>query len=226
MFPIKNISIPSPCHQSWQQMEERESGRYCTSCTKIVIDFTKMTNAEILDYLAGAKNVCGRFHDHQLTGINDQLGLKKASHSLNWKRWLVAAGLLGAGFFNKADAQVPTNVSGVRQQPVSKTHLSGKVESRRNTHRHPEKKTKRLIAETGYIKDGEADLFAYRSDISATGEKFKKLPEPVCGIDPNASTGLQGMLGGVSVSGIEINTQSRVEMFYQYLRWPINKLFK
>ena len=221
MSNIKSISIPTPCHQSWQQMEQKEQGRYCTSCTKIVVDFTKMTTTEILDYLAGAKNVCGRFSEPQLSGINHQLGLKYTTNTFNWKRWLVAAGLLGAGFFNRADAQTSTKVPAVQHQPVLKSYPLGRVVPGMNAAKHPHKKTQRVTAETGYTRDNKADLLAYRSDIS----KINQLSEPVCDIDLNASTPLEGLLGGV-VPGIEINTQSRIEMFYQYMPWPINKLFK
>ena len=125
-------------------MEQKEQGRYCTSCTKIVIDFTKMTNTEILDYLASEKNVCGRFNEYQLPGINHQLGLKKATSPFTWKRWLVAAGLLGAGFFNKAEAQVVKTVNAIQQQPpVSKSYLLGKPAAPGKGTKHRNKKQNR-----------------------------------------------------------------------------------
>jgi hypothetical protein len=221
MYKIKSIGIPTPCHQSWQQMEPKEHGRYCTSCTKIVIDFTRMTNAEILDYLAGAKDVCGRVNEHQLYSINHQLAPKKAPGPFTWKRWLVAAGLLGAGFFNKADAQVKTTITAVQQQPVSKSYSLSKGVRHSKAYRHSNKKAKTLLAKTSDIRDDKVDLVAYRADIRSV----KQLPEPVCAIGLNVSTELEGMLGGV-VAGVEVYTPSRVEMFYQYMPWPINKLFK
>ena len=72
------------------------------------------------------------------------------------------------------------------------------------------------MAESGYTRGDKTDLVAYRADILDTYEKFKPVPEPaVSNIDLNASIGLNGVLGGVSVSGVEVNTPSRVEMFYQ-----------
>ena len=226
MYNIKSISILTPCHQSWQQMETKENGRHCAHCAKIVVDFSKMTNTEILDYLASSKDVCGRLNEYQLSSINYQLGLKKTTSPFNWKSWLVAAGLLGAGFFNKVDAQAAKKVSAARQ-PFSKSYSLGKLAPRRKALKHSNKKIKPVTTETGDVNNNKADLVAYRADISNTYEKFKPAPEPeVRNTDLNASIGLKGMLGGISMSGVEVNTPSRVEMLYQYMRWPINKLFK
>jgi hypothetical protein len=226
MYNIKSISIPTPCHQSWQQMEQKEQGRYCTGCTKIVIDFTKMTNEQILAYLANSKNVCGRFDEYQLAGINYQLGLKKAPGSFYWKKWLVAAGVLGAGFFNKADAQAAKAVTAVQQQPLSKSHLPDQTVPAGKAHKHLHKKMKQRGADGGSIKIDKSELAACRSDIAGMAQKFEPLPGQVVFVDQDISMELKGRVGGVSVSGIEVNTQSRVEMFYQYMPWPINKLFK
>src|ERR1700756_4378294 len=95
MFPIKNISIQQPCQQSWQQMETTENGRHCAHCAKIVVDFSKMTNDEILAYLAGTSNVCGRFNEFQLPSVNYQLNTEQSTKRLGWKKWVAAIGLLG-----------------------------------------------------------------------------------------------------------------------------------
>ena len=51
--------IPKPCHENWEQMTPNEKGRFCSSCSKTVIDFTKPNSfTEIQDF----ENVCGRFN--------------------------------------------------------------------------------------------------------------------------------------------------------------------
>jgi hypothetical protein len=105
MYLIKKICIPTPCNQSWLQMEVAGRGRYCSACSKIVVDFTKMTNDEILIYLAGTGGVCGRFSEAQLVGINHQLSLKEPAETYHWKRWLIAASLFCAGMVSKTHAQ-------------------------------------------------------------------------------------------------------------------------
>jgi hypothetical protein len=103
MTAIKNISIPQPCHQSWQQMTAVDKGRHCASCCKTVVDFTRMSNSEIIKYLSLKTNVCGRIEQYQLVHINNTLsaqGLKAGW----WKRVVVILGLISPVFF-KANAQ-------------------------------------------------------------------------------------------------------------------------
>ena len=57
------ISIPTPCHEDWNKMTPKEQGSFCSSCAKIVIDFTKMKREEIKQYFIEKKEekTCGRF---------------------------------------------------------------------------------------------------------------------------------------------------------------------
>ena len=61
------IHIPEPCHENWQNMTPKEQGRFCGSCQKTVVDFSTMTDKEMLDYISKASHhVCGRFSNDQL----------------------------------------------------------------------------------------------------------------------------------------------------------------
>ena len=60
------ISIPSPCHENWQQMTPVEKGRFCASCQKKVFDFTTMPDREIVSVLRSHNHVCGRLTVKQL----------------------------------------------------------------------------------------------------------------------------------------------------------------
>jgi hypothetical protein len=105
MTPIKNISIPKPCHQSWQQMTPVNAGRHCQSCCKTVTDFTKMSNQQIIEHLSLTRNVCGRFNDHQLNGINYKLYADNLPATGGWKKLALVAGFLSSAFSFKAEAQ-------------------------------------------------------------------------------------------------------------------------
>ncbi len=62
------LTIPKPCSEDWSAMASSDMGRYCNSCEKTVIDFTKMTDQELKDVFnkIGKEKVCGRFRENQL----------------------------------------------------------------------------------------------------------------------------------------------------------------
>ena len=45
-------TIPSPCTESWDCMTSTKEGRFCQSCEKTVVDFTRMSDAELLAHPA------------------------------------------------------------------------------------------------------------------------------------------------------------------------------
>jgi CarboxypepD_reg-like domain len=105
MNNITNITIPTPCHQSWQQMTPAGQGRHCQSCDKIVTDFTAMSNSQIINYLSTAGNVCGRFNKPQLTGINYGLEIDSSTSKWSWKKMALAFTIFSSGFSCKSIAQ-------------------------------------------------------------------------------------------------------------------------
>jgi hypothetical protein len=60
------ITIPSPCHEKWQDMTPAEKGRFCASCQRVVHDFTRSSDREIASVLTKESNACGRFLSTQL----------------------------------------------------------------------------------------------------------------------------------------------------------------
>lgn len=63
------IAIENPCHEDWNNMAPETQGRFCHSCEKIVIDFSQMSDSEILQFFNKPKTekICGRFKSEQLT---------------------------------------------------------------------------------------------------------------------------------------------------------------
>jgi hypothetical protein len=83
-------------------MTPQEQGRFCGSCQKTVVDFSAMTDKEILDYFSKAsEHVCGRFMNDQL---NKELQVteKKKRFSLAYVWNVILATLL----ITEANAQV------------------------------------------------------------------------------------------------------------------------
>ncbi|WP_139058990.1 energy transducer TonB [Polaribacter vadi] len=65
------ITIPKPCHENWNAMTPKDKGKFCNSCSKTVVDFTKKSPSEIKEYLIEHKSerVCGHFYKKQLDSI-------------------------------------------------------------------------------------------------------------------------------------------------------------
>lgn len=114
---ISKIAIPEPCHQPWNTMTDSQNGRFCRSCSKTVIDFTAMTDQQIIEHLSTAKHVCGRFNENQFSTINRQLQLDNLQSGTFWKRMLLALTMLTSAQYLKAQntqtkptiEQTPTN---------------------------------------------------------------------------------------------------------------------
>jgi len=87
------IQIPQPCAESWAAMTPASGGRHCAACAQTVVDFTRMTDAELLAHLAraGQAAVCGRLRADQVgrplaTGLAPRAGRGRA-----WLGALLAA---------------------------------------------------------------------------------------------------------------------------------------
>jgi hypothetical protein len=65
------ITIPKPCHEDWNAMTPEETGRFCSVCTKGVVDFTNKTTEEIQEYFIQnqGQKVCGRFKNEQVNRL-------------------------------------------------------------------------------------------------------------------------------------------------------------
>jgi hypothetical protein len=61
------LHLDDPCNENWNNMTTVEKGRFCDSCATQVMDFTIMTDIEVLQYLsANNGKMCGRIHKDQL----------------------------------------------------------------------------------------------------------------------------------------------------------------
>src|ERR1700747_3034004 len=62
------ISINEPCHENWDAMTPNDKGAFCKSCSKDVVDFSKMGIEEIKSFFSKPQSgkTCGRFEETQL----------------------------------------------------------------------------------------------------------------------------------------------------------------
>ena len=78
-----HLRIPVPCHEGWNNMTPVQDGKFCNSCQKLVVDFTSMSDQEIIRYFQNVKgNTCGRFRDEQLNR-----DFETPRKKLNWYKY-------------------------------------------------------------------------------------------------------------------------------------------
>jgi hypothetical protein len=102
MAKTLQLTIPNACHENWHTMAEVEKGRYCLSCRKNVIDFTNMSDHEILQHITSSSgNVCGRLHADQM---NRNMTLQREGR-LSWFKYFLRFTLPAFFISMKAEAQ-------------------------------------------------------------------------------------------------------------------------
>ncbi len=114
MKPVR-ITIQKPCNQSWQEMTEQNDGRFCSQCSKTVVDFSLMSDSEIINYLKTHQQICGRLHVDQMH--------RALMHPENKRKglWLkIAAMFTGVFMGNSAFTQAPTiqTIPGIIPIPI------------------------------------------------------------------------------------------------------------
>ncbi|MCW3462015.1 hypothetical protein [Chitinophaga nivalis] len=109
------IMIPDPCTANWDMMTAQEAGRFCTSCATTVVDFTRMTDEEVQNYLlANAhQKMCGRFRESQLAPVPAGLQEVMSHTSLPyWKKFLAIV-IVVFGSLLTACNETPATTTGV-----------------------------------------------------------------------------------------------------------------
>ena len=85
------ISVKTPCQEDWGGMSNTNDGRFCNSCEKEVIDFTKLSDEEVIDYITknAKQGGCGRFLNTQLETIT--INFEENTFDINiafWKKFV------------------------------------------------------------------------------------------------------------------------------------------
>jgi hypothetical protein len=82
------LQIPKPCHENWDAMTSVDKGRFCTSCSKEVVDFSLLSDVEVLNFFnKSTGNTCGRFSHDQLQRPLQETKIQKRK---GWK-WVMAS---------------------------------------------------------------------------------------------------------------------------------------
>ena len=116
------ISIPTPCHENWQDMTVANKGRFCASCQKHVIDFTTASDRQIAEVFKKESNVCGRFLPSQL---QRDLIIPKERNSL----WMAASAAMVA-FLGLGNGKIFAQTEKAETVQVEKNIASNTVPGR------------------------------------------------------------------------------------------------
>ena len=89
------LSIHTPCSESFDQFEPTKAGGFCQNCQKEVVDFTSMTDVEVLRYFKEKQGkTCGYFRPTQLKSYPE------ISHSRSrWNSKWIGVSILGISLF-------------------------------------------------------------------------------------------------------------------------------
>ena len=61
------IKIEHPCEQNWEEMIPTQGGKYCLHCSKNIIDFTNLSDKEIIQIISKSSGtLCGSLTRNQL----------------------------------------------------------------------------------------------------------------------------------------------------------------
>ncbi|BAV04538.1 Por secretion system C-terminal sorting domain-containing protein [Filimonas lacunae] len=129
MKPTIRLQIPTPCHENWNEMTPVEQGRFCNACNKAVVDFSIMTDQQILDHLAkAAGSTCGRVNNTQLLRDIQPMPIPPKT------KWWMALAMPLLLFFNRSIAQSTIKAKAAtdqQQAPEKRTLKMGKMAPRK-----------------------------------------------------------------------------------------------
>ncbi|MDB2657208.1 hypothetical protein N9Y60_04050 [Crocinitomicaceae bacterium] len=88
-----SFTIPKPCDQQWSDMIPNPTGRHCDTCDVTLLDFSILSDAQIINTLKQSEHVCVRATQSQLDRPLIDYSVNPAP-ALSLKAALMGAGLL------------------------------------------------------------------------------------------------------------------------------------
>ena len=124
--PFLRLQIPEPCHQPYDKMHSLPDGRYCEKCEKTVVDFTNISDGELVRIFQKHQGrICGVFRGDQL---NRYMPLPMPiEKNRNWK--MVAAFASAMIFGNVAAGQTKLSDRGIIRHEMLRGEVAPSVEN-------------------------------------------------------------------------------------------------
>lgn len=121
---IFQISIEKPCGEDWKKMTTDANGKFCSSCQKSVIDFTNLSDQQVISLLKNTKgSICGHLSNSQLDRNFKEFIEPKKSYS--WLKY--AASVLLFTSTNNVLSQEKNTKHQTEQLPVETAPILGEV---------------------------------------------------------------------------------------------------
>ena len=172
--PHFKITISKSCHENWESMTPNEKGKHCLVCQKTVVDFTSMTDAQIIDYFQNYKgSTCGRFYESQVERpIAPLSNIKTKTH---WA-WLFSAFLLPLSV--KAQTNAPFNIELAEKYVKNyEQQITHKEKSSKKHNQNPKEEEKTV--ELSNILMGDTNLeeppLSFKSSEEILADMFQSL---------------------------------------------------
>jgi hypothetical protein len=215
------ISMGNPCSVGWQNMVPNESGRFCSQCSKTVVDFTVMTDEQVVEYLLTHRGVCGHFNKTQL----GRTMVVKGPVTQTKKYWPAIAAMLVAGFFQVMPLQTYANNN--TQQSIGQNQFENKVEPAHSVALHKlqqdslisfriqivDSKNKKPIVYANVTIDGAGQFTSDGNGVITLAVNIKTMPQHITIRAVNAN-------GDFYTTYVQLETfikkpSSRLELIYQ-----------
>jgi carboxypeptidase-like protein/type IX secretion system substrate protein len=159
-----SIYIPKPCHEDWNTMTPTQQGKFCSACSKQVIDFSLMSDHQILNVLSHQSGkLCGRFDAAQLQRPLLETKIQKK------KSWWMALTMPLLFLFDRSEAQENKVVGDTTYIALSKQETNEVLIDKIAVNR-PERPNTAL---TGFVSTG------YLKMINVKGKVIDQNNEPV-----------------------------------------------
>ncbi|NEQ54302.1 MAG: hypothetical protein F6K11_29930 [Leptolyngbya sp. SIO3F4] len=142
------LTIPKPCTENWKAFTPTSTGGFCENCQKNVIDFTKMSEKEIIDFFKNKPaHTCGRFNPAQLKIYEKEILEKPQSKYQLLKAGFLSLLLMGGGKELMA------------QQQRSKTNIEQSIHNNHQDKSTQETEEKGITVEGTVISKEDNSLF-------------------------------------------------------------------
>lgn len=127
------ISIPKPCQENWNDMTPENQGVFCKVCSKVVVDFSNMSDEEVIRYFENKKQekTCGRFRLSQLSPYELKINLREVAAHRSFPKIFAAAFFIifSSMFVCKSDTGEPMQIHIVTSDVMDSASLVLKTDT-------------------------------------------------------------------------------------------------